>query len=231
MFRLLILLFVFTLEPLAFGQFSFGVKGGVPLLDALDSQCQFNPPPSGPSGHCYSENTKRYTVGPMVELRFLPRFAIEVDALYSRIGYRGSVGIGSPIYPIGIGVTSSTAVVNSWELPLLVKRRFSFAGAKPFLEAGPSFHYVSGSSQVTEIMYPPGVAPSITTFTTDHPSELQNGFSAGFTMGGGIELRAGPLHISPELRYARWGSANIKEPAGALTSNLNQFGFLLGVGF
>jgi hypothetical protein len=74
-----------------------------------------------------------------------------------------------------------------------------------------------------------GATPNVTSFTTDHPNELQNRFSAGFSVGAGAEFRESKMHISPELRYTRWGFANIER--SALTSNPNQLEFMLGVTF
>ena len=58
---------------------SIGVKGGVPLTDA------FNTARSGSLS--YFSETKRYTVGPTVELHLPLRFSIELDALYTRLNY------------------------------------------------------------------------------------------------------------------------------------------------
>ena len=223
----MVLLLGLTLEPLAFAQFSIGVKGGLPILSAIQTHCEFNAELNSLLAPCYSANTKRYIVGPTMEFLVLPKWAVEFDALYNRADYSGAVGIPSPIYPIGIGVISSRAVVNSWEFPIMVNHRFSVGGAAPFIDAGPSFRYVGVSSQATSTIF--GAIPNVNSFTTDHPNELQNRFSAGFTVGGGIEFRHGKLHISPELRYTRWGFPNIERVA--LASNLNELAFLLGLTF
>lgn len=214
-----------TIAPRAFAQFSIGVKGGVPILGAIQTQCEYNPVVSGSLAPCYSANTKKYVIGPTMEIRVVTRWAVELDALYNRTDYSGFVGIQSPVYPIGVGVISSSAVVNSWEFPVMVKHRFSFDRVGLFVDAGPSFRYVGVSSQVTSTIF--GAPPNVTSFTTDHPNELQNRFSAGFTVGGGIELHYGKLRISPEVRYTRWGFPNIEQ--GALASNPDQLTFLLGL--
>lgn len=216
-----------TFAPLAFAQFSFGVKGGVPILGTIQTQCEFNAELNALLAPCYSTNTKRYIVGPTVEFDVFPKWAIELDALFNRTDYSGSDGIPSPTLPIGIGVISNRAAVNSWEFPLMVNRRFSLGRTTPFVDAGPSFRHVSVSSQVTTMMF--GTPPNVTSFTTDHPNELQNRFSVGFSVGIGVEFRESKLHISPELRYTRWGFPNIER--SALTSNPNQLEFVLGVTF
>ena len=57
---------------------SFGVKGGVPLTDAVE----------GDFGG--ASEARRYTVGLMIELRLPASFAFEADGLYRRTGYRAS---------------------------------------------------------------------------------------------------------------------------------------------
>jgi Outer membrane protein beta-barrel domain len=222
---------LFMIESHASEQFTFGVKGGVPLLNGLSAHCYPNPIPQGPAGSCYSDHTARYLVGPTVELFWPHRSAIEFDALYSRMGYHALGGIPSPIYPIGIGISYTSARVNSWEFPLMLKHRFSLAGKHPFIDVGPQFHYVNVSAQVTTDLFPPGVAVTTTTYQTDHPSELNSRFTVGFVIGGGAEFRAGHLRISPELRYARVGRHNFEDREQALTSNLNHLDFLLGITF
>jgi hypothetical protein len=63
------------------------------------------------------------------------------------------------------------------------------------------------------------------------PSELERNTTMGFVIGGGIDIHAVFLHISPELRFTRWNSAQISASSGGLHSNLNQAEFLVGVTF
>ncbi len=63
-----------------------GVKAGVPLSDAFETQSQFH--------ICFGAGatsaTRRYTIGPMVRV-FLPAgFAVEFDALYKRLGFNSN---------------------------------------------------------------------------------------------------------------------------------------------
>jgi len=39
------------------------------------------------------------------------------------------------------------------------------------------------------------------------------------------------LHISPEIRYTRWGSSHFNIPNGSAISNQNQAEFLVGFTF
>jgi hypothetical protein len=59
-----------------------------------------------------------------------------------------------------------------------------------------------------------------------------HGVVAGFVAGGGLELRIGRIHVSPEVRYTRWFSQNFTNSGyeyGILQSNQNQAEFLVGV--
>lgn len=70
-----LILGTFALATLAYpGIISIGVKGGVPLNDA------FNAATSGNAS--YFTNTKRYTIGPELDVNLPLGLAIEFDALY-----------------------------------------------------------------------------------------------------------------------------------------------------
>ncbi len=104
-------------------------------------------------------------------------------------------------------VISSSTRISSWEFPVLAKYRLPIPLAKPFIEAGPSFR------------------------TAGHMGgNLSN---AGFTVGGGIELHAILVRISPQLRYTHWSAdsapATGVSPGGS--SNQNQAEFLVGFSF
>jgi hypothetical protein len=98
----------------AFGQrLALGVKGGIRASDDLLY------------GSATSES-KRYVVGPMVEILLPHRLGVEVDALYRRFGYRSAAG--SPF-----GSFAERNRGNSWEFPMLLKYRFAgrpYAGTK-----------------------------------------------------------------------------------------------------
>lgn len=97
---------------------------------------------------------------------------------------------------------------NTWEFPILAKYRFKLPVVRPYVDAGPSFR---------------------TTANTFSGSTLSH---HGFAAGVGVDIKALVLHVSPEIRYTRWGSDTI--PAGAAGppySNLNQVEFLVGISF
>src|SRR5947209_2197149 len=123
MFRIFV--FLTGLPLLAQGPVSVGVKGGVSIPDDV-------------SGFGVSSESRLYLIGPMVEFRLPLRLGIEVDALYSRLGYRYSVGT------IG-GFSTSRARANSWEVPLLLKYRLPVPLVHPYISAGVAPRYASGT--------------------------------------------------------------------------------------
>ncbi len=100
-------------------------------------------------------------------------------------------------------VTSNSTDERSWEFPILAKYRFYSGLVRPYVEAGPSFRNTSVS-----------------------------GLSGkGFTFGGGVEVKALIIRLSPELRYTRWGSDSFSNPAFSPRSGQNQAEFLVGLSF
>jgi hypothetical protein len=184
---------------------SFGVKGGVPLTNAFDT--------ARTGSLTYLSNTKRYLVGGALELRLPLGLGVEFDALYKRLNYESTAG----------SQTVATRA-NSWEFPLLFKLRASSPAIRPFLTAGPSFRHLSGLRSF--LSDPLGIP-----LETNRPAELENRFSTGLTVGGGLEL-GGRFRLVPEIRYTRWGWENFRSvQLPTFSSNVNQLDFLLGVHF
>jgi hypothetical protein len=69
-----------------------------------------------------------------------------------------------------------------------------------------------------------------TPIDTAKPSELRKRLYPGLAAAGGLEWNAGPVRVSPELRYTHW-TANISPPSGLLRLEPNQVEFLLGLLF
>lgn len=131
--RITIPYIMFCLVTAAFSQpVSVGVKGGIPITDAFETL-------RGNESY-YATNTKRYVVGPAVQFNLPARFAIEVDALYKRLGYQYNALTPQT-------VTAST-VANPWEFPFLVKYALLPGPVRPFVDAGGSVRHISGIEQV-----------------------------------------------------------------------------------
>ena len=188
--------------------FSFGVKAGVPLnnfLDAAESQ-QF----------AFNANTNRYIVGPTAELHLPFGLGVEIDILYRHFDYNGSGTLA------GV-VTSSGTTGSAWEFPLLAKYRFPMKIVHPYVDAGVAWDTLSGLTQtITDT-----VLNHTSTTTTSTPAELNTTATRGFVMGGGLDVKVLKIHVSPEIRFTRWGAQHFIAPNGLLHSNLNQGEFLL----
>jgi outer membrane protein W len=199
----------------AFAQpFTVGIKAGVPLTDFLNA--------TETGTFSYTAPATRYIVGATAELKLPASLAIEFDALYRRVHYNGT-GNGVDVF------TSSQTTGNAWEFPLLLKYRFHAPVVRPYVDAGAAFDTLTGLNQtVTQTLIPSG---SASTSTTGNPPELKNTTTAGFVLGAGVDIHAIFLHISPEVRYTRWTSAQISAANGLLRSNQNQAEFLVGFTF
>jgi hypothetical protein len=136
----------------------------------------------------------------MVEVHLPFGFSIEADGLYRPLRLITDVtNAGLP------GMGRDSVNHKSWEVPILGKYRFLHTPLiKPYVSAGPNFRFLD--------------AP-LDHFMSNH----------GFALGGGVEVKAYKLRVSPELRYTRWGgdssfTFNTK-------SNPNQVELLVGVTF
>jgi hypothetical protein len=190
--------------------FSAGIKGGVPLTDFLNA--------AGNGVFNYTAPTQRYIIGGVAEVRLPLGLGVEFDALYRRLVYSGSGNL-SDVF------TASATTANNWEFPLLLKYRFHFPVVRPYLDAGVAWDTLAGLKQTIT-----GVS-RLDLSSTSSPSELKKNTTMGFVVGGGVDIHAIFLHISPEIRFTRWNSAQISDAAGLLHSNLNQAEFLVGFTF
>jgi opacity protein-like surface antigen len=198
----------------AFSQpFSFGVKAGVPVTDFLSTvQSPF---------FGFNSTTNRYIVGPTVELRLPFGLGVELDALFRHLNYSGTVrGVDT--------FTSSSTTGNAWEFPLLAKYRFPSKVVRPYVDAGIAWDTLSGLTQtISTTVFPNHIFNT----TSSHPQELHKNTTTGFVTGAGLDVQVLFLHLSPEIRYTRWGAQHFLSSNGGLSSNQNQAEFLLGITF
>lgn len=196
--------------------FSFGVKGGVPLTDFISVVNSPSPVFNA------LVTTNRYIIGPTAELRLPLGLGVEFDALYRHF----NANADTP----GLHQALSS---GDWEFPLLAKYRFPVPIVKPYVDAGVAWDRLSGLTQTQTItgVIPsgPGVVPvaPVTQEFLVHSNTV-----AGFVMGGGVDVHALVLHISPEVRYTRWNSQHFTKTALSIVqSNQNQVEFLVGLTF
>ena len=198
----------------AFSQpIGFGLKGGMPMTDFIDA--------ASSGRFTASTVTNRYIIGPTVELRLPFGFGIEADALYRHFSFNtnGLVGIG--------GSVASDTTSGAWEFPLLAKYRFKGKLVRPFVDAGVSWDKLSGVTQAVKSI----VNNVANTSTTSDPFELKNGTTRGFVFGAGLDLKVLLIHVSPEVRFTRWGAQHFIDTAGLINSKQNQAEFLVGLTF
>jgi hypothetical protein len=203
---------------------SFGIKAGVPLSDLVNATSVF----AGPGG--FSNNTSMtspYIAGPTVEVRLPLGLAIEVDALYRHLNYTsdfdtcilcGSLA-GSE------GMTKTTA--GDWEFPLVMKYRFHTKRVRPYVDIGVAEEILTNLAETgfTRSFNIYGVGPPMSA-ATSAPAERA---VTGFVTGAGVDVHFLFLHLSPEIRYTRWGAQQFVSLG--LSSNQNQVEFLLGITF
>ena len=206
----------FLFIPLAAGQgllgdrVQVGVIGGVAFRDPLRA--------FGRSA------SKPYILGPSVDLRVRGGFVIEADVLFRRLGSSSAYNLLSgrnltdppqvtPVYDY-----SSRLRSNYWELPVLAKYNFQrgFRGLTPFLATGYAFRtsWDKTQSQTNN----PGLPAR-------YEGSARSPLGVGAVVAAGASWKVGPVKISPQFRYTRWGDS----PGGA--RQRNQVDFLVGFHF
>jgi len=169
-----------------FGQaLSIGVIGGVRTTDDM-------------TGAATSES-KRYVVGPDVEIGLAFGLGVQVDALYRREGY------SSPFSNFA-GSDYSQERANSWEFPMLLKYKFALPLIKPFIEAGYAPRVINGT--VNNNGFSVNLQTGQRTYGQNHYGTSWDA-SQGLVVGGGAQLRLGRLLVSPEVRYTHWNNQAI----------------------
>jgi hypothetical protein len=182
---------------------SFGVKGGVSLIDQTSSQDESRP----------------YIVGPSVEVQFFDHVGIEADALYQRLGNTLYFSISAGV-PLSLDVNRERG--NSWEFPLLGKYYFRSPTTRwrPFFGTGYVFRTIGLHEAVTRTVLNADGTPQALTSRFDSRSSL----GIGATFSAGLRARFGPVSLMPEIRYTRWGNQD------NLTRK-NEAAFLFGINF
>jgi opacity protein-like surface antigen len=194
----------------------FGIKGGLPMNDFLDAARNQN--------FRFDTTTNRYIVGPMVELRLPFGLGIELDALYRHFGYNSF----SSTSGITTTVTDARTSSSAWEFPLVGKYKFKgIPLLRPYVEAGVSWNRLSGLTQDVKTT----IANVTRTSSTSNPPELNKETARGFVIGAGVDIKALVIHITPEIRFTRWGAKQFIDPGGLLNSNRNQGEILIGISF
>lgn len=181
--RISLVFVAFSLGVCTAQQVAVGLKAGARLTGDIDS-------------YDAQSESKRYLLGPAVELALPLRFSVEVDALYHRTGFRTAFSNFGGGYQAGYRA-------NEWEFPMLLKYRLPFPAVRPFVEVGYAPRYLSGSYQ--SIGYSVDLPTGAVTHSTGS-GKWSPGVSHGVVAGGGIEFGGRHLRLAPEIRYTRWNS-------------------------
>ena len=113
-------LFLLLLAPSAFSQISWGLRGGVPLTNALEDF---------PSRFTFKNKPQYWTLGPTLEIRLPARLGITFDALYQRLKYEGPNG---------------DQTGGEWSFPAMLRYRFGSGMFRPYVAGGGSFNKITG---------------------------------------------------------------------------------------
>ncbi len=128
----------------------------------------------GFEGWRFWSKSKDYVIGGMLEIRFNPRWSLEVNGLFRQLhGHSARVSL-----PEGSLGDASPEPVVTWEFPVLARYRFQGRRVNPFLEAGPSFRTTG----------------NLNTRPSHH----------GIAAGAGLEMNWLGLKIAPAVRYTLW---------------------------
>ncbi len=183
------LLVLVSLSPAIAQSLSVGIKAGARLNRPFD-------------GYIHDES-KRYTLGPMLDWKLPKGFGLEFDALYRPEGYTAQN------FDFNFSITRERS--NSWEFPIIAKYRFpGFGNATPYVGLGYAPRVVKGSKVYGVIAYDLSgriISVSSTRFDTDYDT------THGFVMEGGLSIPMSPFRISPEIRYTRWNQPFLRYAA------------------
>lgn len=175
------------------------------------------------SGSAIPES-KRYVVGPMVDVGLTRHFSVEIDALYHRQGYE----IGASNFA---GYIIDRERGNSWEFPILAKYALPVGRITPFVEVGFAPSIVSGniafSGANIDIM-----TGQQTPF--NGTERIHWTASVGVVAGGGVQFGFGRVRLAPEVRYTHWTSTPLQGYFGhgvSFASATEQVEALVGVGW
>ncbi len=196
-----------------------GLEGGIRTTDDV-------------SGSLTPES-KRYIVGPGVDIGLPKRLSVEVDGLYQRFGFTGyenaCCGLGSAIV---------RERANSWEFPLILKYHLPVRLLHPFVGGGYAARMVHGTD-ISSGSFLSGISdnPPMNVYTYFYNQRMSTNYSVtqGVVVSGGVSFGAGHLRLTPELRYVHWNTPflNQSEDGGEssipFVSKQNEVFVLVGI--
>ena len=131
----LLLSLIFVAVPALGQNVSFGVKLGIPLTSILKTQGEIGYLP-------FKAETRRFAVGPVLDIRFPHGLAVEAGATYKRFDqYAGQLQLFTE--PYQLLYVPYSRVGASWEFPIVAQYRFRGATFRPYLEGGICFNHLT----------------------------------------------------------------------------------------
>ena len=197
--------------------FRVGFTGGVPLMNANANKTTAQG--VGTAGIHWD----RYAVGVSFEAYLNDHISVEFNPLHRRTTANQTLATYNP----ATGATTTT--LNGYEnyvidLPVIGKYTFGEVDAnwRPFAGAGFAFNTALQTVNVQTAQQFYSGRPAI--FVPQSSYNQWAPWDTGAVFDAGVRFRLGWAEFSPELRYTRWGGAN-------LTHSRNQPEFLLSVRF
>jgi hypothetical protein len=189
----------------AFAQhISVGIKAGVPLTGLLRTNSS--------DVRSYGEfptQTKRYTIGPVVDIGLLLGFGVEFGAMYKRFDQQSlavtTIGFTTDdetSYPIQ-QTAGISAVGHSWEFPVAVQYHFFKSAIRPYVEGGVSLNRLSNvysfkNAPIDFRQLPFTFVPLRDSFTRVGP-----------LFGMGVDVKLHRIHVTPGLRYTHYNRLSL----------------------
>ena len=167
---------------------SVGIKVGAPMTRFLTFDI-------GGDAH-----TKRYTIGPVMDIGLQRGFGIEVGAMYKRIDEFSTSATLLGVVDTDEGPVANyrynrvSTVGRSWEFPVAGQYHISLRSMRPYVEGGLSYNHLSN-------IYGPTI--SVIGQTERLPS-LNSFNRRGVLFGGGAEIKLRMIHVTPGLRYTHY---------------------------
>jgi hypothetical protein len=158
-----------------------------------------------------SSESKRYIVGPAVNIRLPKHLSAEVDALFQRSGY-------TAYEPAGESFENVRERTNSWQFPVILKYRLPVRLAHPFVGIGYAPRIVNGTDvwwgeSAGCFCYVNGRSPAI------YP------VIQGLVVSGGVSFGTGHFLFTPEVRHTHWNAPYL----GSYFVASNEVSVLLGI--
>ena len=215
---------VFGTPTIVFAQHvDFGIKAGVPLTNLFETTL----------GDGFEAHTKRYTVGPVMNIYFPGPLSIEISAMYKRFDQQGQ-GFTITGYTTCIECEDGPSPIkeyqsfskagHSWEFPVAVQYHIPLGSVRPYVEAGISFNNLSDVLGLPPPSSPP-LAPNPPVGAVFAPT-FNSLSRTGFLAGGGVDFKLPFGHLSPGLRYARYGEENFFIPSTNAVDFVVKFTFV-----